>query len=56
MSLSDARRPFAGVRLNRVFVVSLVLVAAFGGWGLLDPQGMSGTSLGFTNFVLTSVG
>src|SRR6056297_1909316 len=56
MSLSDARRPFAGVQLNRVFAVSLVLVTGFGGWGLLDPQGMSGASLGFTNYVLTSVG
>lgn len=56
MSLSGARRLFADVKLNRVFVVSLVLVAAFAGWGLTDPEGMSGTSLGFTNFVLTSVG
>ncbi len=37
-------------------VVSLVLVAAFGAWGLLDPEGMSSTSLDFTNFMLTSVG
>lgn len=41
---------------NRVFVVSLILVAAFGGWGLIDPDGMSGTSLGFTTFMLTSIG
>jgi len=41
---------------NRVFVVSLILVAAFGGWGLIDPEGMSGTSLGFTTFMLTSIG
>lgn len=41
---------------NRVFVVSLILVAAFGAWGLIDPEGMSGTSLGFTTFMLTSIG
>ncbi|MBS3786397.1 MAG: BCCT family transporter, partial [Gammaproteobacteria bacterium] len=41
---------------NRVFVISLILVAAFGAWGLIDPEGMSGTSLGFTTFMLTSIG
>ena len=45
-----------GFVLNRVFVVSLILVAAFGAWGLIDPEGMSGTSLGFTTFMLTSIG
>lgn len=34
----------------------MILVAAFGGWGLLDPEGMSGASLGFTSFMLTGVG
>ena len=42
--------------LNRVFLVSLVIVAAFGAWGLIDPEGMSGTSLGFTTFMLNSIG
>ena len=46
----------SGISFNRVFVVSLVFVAAFGGWGLLDPEGMSATSLGFTNFMLTGIG
>jgi glycine betaine transporter len=46
----------AGVTLNRVFLVSLVLVAAFGAWGLIDPEGMSATSLGFTDFMLTGAG
>lgn len=41
---------------NRVFVISLILVAAFGGWGLIDPNGISSTSLGFTTFMLTSIG
>lgn len=41
---------------NRVFGVSLILVAIFGAWGLIDPEGMSGTSLGFTTFMLTSIG
>jgi glycine betaine transporter len=56
MSQPTVRRSFVGLTLNRVFVISLVLVAAFGAWGLIDPEGMSGTSLGFTNFMLTSVG
>lgn len=46
----------AGITLNRVFLVSLVLVAAFGAWGLIDPEGMSATSLGFTDFMLTGAG
>lgn len=41
---------------NRVFVISLILVAAFGGWGVIDPNGISRTSLGFTTFMLTSIG
>ncbi len=41
---------------NRVFIVSLFLVAGFGGWGLIDPEGMSSTSLSFTTFMLTSIG
>ena len=30
--------------LTRVFVVSLILVAAFGTWGLIDPEGMSSSN------------
>jgi len=45
-----------GVTFNRVFVASLVFVAAFGAWGLINPEGMSATSLGFTDFMLTGVG
>ncbi len=45
-----------GLILNRTFVISLVIVAIFGAWGLIDPDGMSATSLGFTTFMLTSVG
>jgi len=56
MSGPVERRGFNRITLNRVFVVSLVLVAAFGAWGLIDPAGMSGASLGFTSFMLTSIG
>ena len=41
---------------NSVFSAALVLVAAFGGWGLLDPDGMSESTLGFTRFMLTELG
>ena len=50
---SNEQRRFT---LNRVFLISLVLVAAFGAGGLIDPEGMSGSSLGFTSFMLTSIG
>lgn len=43
-----------GPRLfNAVFVISLALVAAIGAWGLIDPTSMTGTMLGFTNYMLT---
>ena len=45
-----------GIRLNRVFIVSLIFVAAFGGWGLIDPDGLTAASVGFTNFMLIGVG
>ena len=37
---------------NAVFVISLICVAAIGTWGLLDPDGMTGASLGFTQYML----
>ncbi|CAM2960309.1 glycine betaine transporter [Paracoccus aminovorans] len=40
---------------NRVFVISLILVTAIGTWGLIDPEGMTRTALGFTNYLLQSV-
>ena len=43
------------VQFNRVFVVSLIFVAGIGGWGLIDPEGMTGTALGFTEYMLTGV-
>ncbi len=47
----------AGNRLsvNTVFVVSMACTAGIGIWGLMDPDGMTGAMLGFTNFTLTGV-
>jgi glycine betaine transporter len=45
----------SGVTLNRVFIISLIFVAAIGGWGLVDPEGMTGTALGFTDYMLQGV-
>ena len=44
----------SGLSVNTVFIVSMVLTAAIGGWGLIDPDSMTGTMLGFTNYVLKS--
>jgi glycine betaine transporter len=38
--------------LNIVFTVSMVFCVAIGAWGLIDPDGMTGTMLGFTNYLL----
>ncbi len=54
--MTYSRKFLKAFAANRVFGVSLILVAAFGAWGLIDPEGMSGTSLGFTTFMLTSIG
>ncbi|NSX55697.1 BCCT family transporter [Parasulfitobacter algicola] len=40
---------------NAVFFISLACVAAIGGWGLIDPDAMTGTFLGFTNYMLTGI-
>lgn len=44
-----------GVNFNRVFAVSLVFVAAIGAWGLINPDGMTGTMLGITNYLLNGI-
>jgi glycine betaine transporter len=41
--------------LNAVFAISLVFVAGIGIWGLLDPDGMTGAFLGFTDYFLTGI-
>lgn len=41
--------------VNTVFVVSMACCAGIGGWGLIDPDSMTGTMLGFTNYMLTGV-
>lgn len=46
---SEAR---AGGRMNVVFTVSMVFCVIIGAWGLIDPDSMTGTMLGFTNYLL----
>lgn len=46
----------AGPTFNRVFFISLFFVASIGAWGLIDPNGMTGTMLGFTNYLLNGIG
>lgn len=41
--------------MNSVFVISLACVAGIGGWGLVDPDAMTNTFLGFTNYMLTGI-
>ena len=41
--------------VNTVFVVSMAASAGIGIWGLVDPDSMTGTMLGFTNYMLTGV-
>ncbi len=39
---------------NIVFIVSMAFCVFIGGWGLVDPDSMTGTMLGFTNYMLKS--
>ena len=39
-----------------MFVISLLFVAGIGGWGLVNPDQMTGTMLGFTNYMLNGIG
>ena len=41
--------------INTVFVVSMAACAGIGVWGVVDPDGMTGAALGFTNYALTGV-
>ena len=45
----------AKITINTVFVVSMACAAGIGIWGLIDPDSMTGTMLGFTNYMLTGV-
>jgi glycine betaine transporter len=38
--------------MNVVFVVSMAFCVVIGAWGLVDPDSMTGTMLGFTNYLL----
>ena len=44
----------SGFSVNTVFLVSMGFCLAIGGWGIIDPDSMTGTMLGFTNYMLTS--
>ncbi len=46
---SEAR---SGGMWNVVFTVSMAFCLAIGAWGLVDPDSMTGTMLGFTNYLL----
>jgi glycine betaine transporter len=43
------------ITINTVFVVSMACSAGIGIWGLVDPESMTGTMLGFTNYSLTGI-
>jgi ferredoxin len=43
------------ITVNTVFVVSMAAAAGIGIWGLVDPDSMTGTMLGFTNYSLTGI-
>src|SRR3546814_16260967 len=38
--------------MNVVFTVSMVFCVIIGAWGLIDPDSMTGTMLGFTHYLL----
>jgi glycine betaine transporter len=42
-------------KFNSVFFIALALTAAIGTWGLVDPDAMTGTFLGFTNYMLNGI-
>jgi glycine betaine transporter len=55
--MAQTEQPATGrTGFNSVFLISLALVAGIGVWGLIDPDGMTGTMLGFTNYMLSSAG
>ena len=45
----------ASTSLNAVFFISMAFCAGIGGWGLIDPDGMTGAAFGFTNYLLGGV-
>ncbi|QBF32656.1 BCCT family transporter [Thalassococcus sp. S3] len=52
---SDPGRTERPPLFSAVFIISLVCVAGIGGWGLIDPDAMTGVFLGFTNYMLTGI-
>ncbi|MEM9735835.1 MAG: BCCT family transporter [Pseudomonadota bacterium] len=45
----------SNLTINTVFIVSMAACAGIGVWGVVDPDGMTGAALGFTNYALTGV-
>lgn len=44
----------SALSMNLVFIVSMAFCVGIGAWGLIDPGSMTGTMLGFTNYMLKS--
>ncbi|MGI9449470.1 MAG: BCCT family transporter [Geminicoccaceae bacterium] len=44
-----------GKQFDSVFIISLIFVAGIGGWGLIDPEAMTGAFLGFTDYMLRGI-
>jgi len=42
-------------KFTAVFVISLFLTACIGGWGLINPEGMTGVFTGFTSYMLKGI-
>ena len=52
---AEKEPPRSGATFNAVFFISLACVAGIGAWGLIDPDAMTGTFLGFTDYMLTGI-
>jgi hypothetical protein len=44
-----------GLNINFVFTVSMAICAGIGLWGIIDPDSMTGSMLGFVNYMRTGV-
>ena len=41
--------------MNTVMIISMVLCAAIGIWGVVDPDAMTGAAQGLVNYTLTAL-